>query len=225
MIGFLFLGAAVITGCRNRDKISNKLNYDQLYLDYSITAEEGDEATCVLQFKNGNAAGNAVNIAPAKVELDGQPIETDSAKRSGFFYEAQQPVDSFKGKHTIVLTTPNDKQYQNQFEFSPFILQEELPEKIHRKPFIIQLNHFPSTEKKLRLLLLDTAFESTGFNDLVPVIDGKINISQSILNTIKNGPINLELYLEQTIPLQQTTTAGGQISISYGLKREFELMD
>ena len=73
--------------------------------------------------------------------------------------------------------------------------------------------------------MLDTAFASKGFNDLVPVIDGKVNIDQSILKTIKNGPINFELYMEQEIPLKQTTKAGGKISITYGLKREFDLVD
>jgi hypothetical protein len=223
----LFLGfAAIVAGCTNRDKINNKISYDDLYFDYNITAEENDEnVTCVFQYKNGDAEGKALNIEPSRVELDGQGLKWDSARLSGFFYEAQKPIDSFAGKHMVVFTNPDGRRYKNEFEFSPFTLEEELPEKIHRKPFQIELKNFPTTEKKLRLLLLDTTFESPGFNDLVPVINGKINIDPSILSTVRNGPINFELYMEQELPLRQSTKAGGRLSITYGLKREFELVD
>lgn len=222
----LILGFAVIvTGCKHHDKINKKINYDDLYLDYNVTAEEGDEnVTCVFQYKNG-VEGKAVNIDPAEVELDGQKLETDSARLSGFYYEVQKPIDSFAGKHIVVFVTPEEKKYQNEFMFSPFELEEELPEKINRKPFVIQLKNFPSDVKSVRLLMLDTSFKSEGFNDLVPVVDGKINIDQSILKTVQKGPINFELYMEEELPLKQTTKAGGKISITYGLKREFELVD
>lgn len=222
----LFFGfAAIVAGCTNRDKTNNKTSFGQFYFDYSITGEEGNEnVTCVFQYKYGDEEGKAVNIQPAKVELDGQPVETDSAKLSGFFYEVQKPIDSFAGKHSIVFITP-EKKYSNEFQFSLFTIEEELPEKMQRKPFTIHLKNFPSGEKSVRLILLDTAFESSGFNDKVPVINGKVNIDEYILSTIKKGPVVLELYLEQELPLKQRTPAGGKISITYGLKKEFELVN
>jgi hypothetical protein len=223
----LFLGfTAIVAGCTNRDKIESAVDFDRLYFDYAVTAEEdAGYATCVFQFREGGEDGSAVNIEPANVALDGGKIETDSAKLSGFFYEVQKSIDSFAGKHTIVFTTPNDKQYRNDFEFSPFTLEEELPEKITRKSFSIQLRNFPSTEKTIRLLLLDTAFESSGFNDMIPVVNGKVTIDEAILRSVKKGPISLALYMEQEIPLQERTMAGGRIFITYGLKRQFELAD
>jgi hypothetical protein len=223
----LFFGfAAIVAGCTNKDRAKSTLDFDRLYFDYAITAEEdAGYAACVLQFKEGGAEGKAVNIEPAIVELDGQKLETDSAKLSGFFYEVQKSIDSFSGKHSIVFTTPSDKKYTNEFEFSPFTLEEELPEKITRKSFSIQLKNFPSTGKRVRLLLLDTAFESSGFNDMVAVNNGKVTISDSILRSVKKGPINLALYMEQEMPLKEKTMAGGRIFITYGLKRQFELVD
>lgn len=217
----------MLAGCINKDKkTEKKIEPDWIYFDYTVTAEEGDEnVTCVFQYKNNNAEGKAIDIEPGKMELDGQQLESDSARLSGFFYELQKPVDSFAGKHSVVFINSDGKKFENEFEFSPFVLAKELPKKINREPFVIQLKNFPPTEKSVRLLLLDTAFESTGFNDLVPVIDNKINIDESILKTIKNGPINLELYMEQEVPLKQVTKAGGTISITYGLKREFELVN
>jgi len=221
----LFIGLAVIlVGCSNQEKTHNEIDYNQLYFDYSITGEENnDNVTCVFQYKYGGEEGKAVNIEPAEMVLDADRIKTDSAKLTGFFYEIQKPVDSFQGKHTIVFKTPG-KEYRNEFEFFPFT-SEELPKKVHRKAFSIQLKDFPSREKSVRLLLLDTAFESSGFNDLVAVINGKVTIDTDILQSVKNGPIILEMYIEQEIPLRQRTLAGGKISITYGLKKEFELVN
>jgi hypothetical protein len=223
---FVLVFAAIVSGCTNRDKIENRVELDDVYFDYTITADEDAEnVTCVFQYKEGDAEGKAMNIEPGKVELDGQLLEADSAKLSGSFYEIQKPLDSFAGKHTVVFIPAKGKSLKNVFEFSPFTLAEELPERISRKPFTIELRNFPATERSVRLLLLDTAFRSSGFNDLVPVVNGKIKIDQFILNTIKKGPINLELFMEQEVSLQQATNAGGRISITYGLRREFELID
>jgi hypothetical protein len=222
---FLFFGfAAIVTGCTNPDKINTHINYDQLYFDYTVTGgEDNENVTCVFQYKYGDEEGKAVNVEPAKTELAGQALEADSAKLSGFFYEVQKPIDSFADKHIIVFKTTDGKQYRNEFDFFPVALEGELPESIHRKPFTIQLKNFPPTERSVRLLLLDTAFESSGFNDLVPVVKGKVNIDQYILASVENGPVILEIYLEQEVPLKQRTNAGGKISITYALKKEFEL--
>ena len=223
----LFLGiAAIVTGCKNKDKVVKAgIDIDRIYFDYTVTAEEGNEnVTCVFQFKNYDAEGKSIDIEPGKVELDGQELQSDSARLSGFYYEVQKPDDSFAGKHTVVFANADGKEYKNEFDFLPFSA-EDLPVKIKREPFTIQLKNFPATEKSVRLLLLDTAFASSGFNDLVPVIDGKIEIDESILSTIKAGPINFELYMEQEVPLKQTTKAGGKVSITYGVRKEFDLVD
>jgi hypothetical protein len=222
LVGFV----AMVTGCKNKDKpIKNGIDADWIYFDYTITAEEGSEnVTCVFQYKNYDAEGKAIDIEPGKVELDGQQLQSDSARLSGFYYEVQKPVDSFAGKHSVVFINADGKEYKNEFDFLPFSA-EDLPVKIKREPFTIQLKNFPATEKSVRLLLLDTAFASSGFNDLVPVIDGKIEIDESILSTIKAGPINFELYMEQEVPLKQTTKAGGKVSITYGVRKEFDLVD
>jgi len=229
---FLLNGGAVflmvsflISSCKSKDKAADQsVKYDKVFFDYTITAEEGGPyATCMFQYKKDGLDGNAINIAPGKVELDGQALEGDSAGLSGYYYEIRKPLDSFAGKHTIVFTNPADDQYKEEFEFTPFTLAEELPAKTLRKPFVIHLKNFPKTKTPLRLLLLDTAFESRGFNDIVPVVNSEISITQSILSTLKKGPINLELYMEEERPLQQHGSAGGRLSITYGLKRAFEL--
>lgn len=220
-----FVICFLIPACKDKNKRDgHSVDYGKVYFDYTITAEEGGPyATCMFQYKKGGLDGNAINIAPGKVQLDGEVLEGDSAGLSGYYYEIQKPIDSFSGKHTIVFTGPGDEQYREEFDFTPFTLAEELPQRIARKPFLIRLKNFPRSRTPLRLLLLDTAFESQGFNDIVPVVNGEIAITQQILNTLKTGPINLELYMEKELPLQQHDPAGGRLSITYGLKREFEL--
>lgn len=223
---FVFAFAVILAGCSNRDRRASEIDFNQLFFEYTITGDENlANVTCFFQYKTYDAEGEAVNIEPARVELDGQEIKSDSTKLSGTYYEIQKPVDSFAGKHTIVFIAPERKQYKNEFEFYPFTLEEELPARINRGPITIQLKNFPKRETPVRLLLLDTAFESSGFNDLIPVVNGRIVIGEEILANLKNGPVNLELYMEQEIPLKQATKAGGGISITYGLKREFELQD
>lgn len=222
---FLF-AVLFLMACKHHDKNPGKNDFDHLYFDYTVAAEEGAPyVTCLLQFKENSLQGVSVNVEPGKVELDGQQLQGDSAGLSGFYYEIQKPMDSFAGKHTIVFTSSNDKQFHQKFEFIPFSLTEELPAKIYRKPFALQLKNFPDTPTPVRLLLLDTAFVSKGFNDTIHVVNGQINIDQSILNNLKKGPIILELYMEQEIPLDEHTKAGGRLSLTYGLKREFELAD
>lgn len=222
VLSFVFLFAT----CRHHDKTGKKTDFNNLYFDYTVTAEEGAPyATCLLQFKQNSLEGASVNVEPGKVELDGQELQGDSAGLSGYYYEVQKPVDSFTGKHTIVFTNEDDKQFHQEFDFTPFSLEEELPAKISRKPFVIQLKNFPDSQTPVRLLLLDTAFVSKGFNDTIRVVNGQVKIDESILNNLKNGPINFELYLEKEIPLKEHTNAGGRLAITYGLKREFELVD
>jgi len=223
---FLILTVVVfVAACRNKDRLLKEAKYDQLYFDYSVTAEEGDETVaCVFQYRSGGEEGKATNIEPAKVLLDGNRVETDSAKLSGFFYEVQRPIDSFAGKHSIVFITPDDNEIRNEFEFFPFTVGKGLPERIKKKPFTIELKGFPKGERSVRLLLLDTAFESAGFNEMVPVIDGKVNIDAHILSSVKTGPVVLQLVSEEELALRRKNAVIGKISITYGLKREIQLV-
>jgi hypothetical protein len=222
----LLIMASVLWGCSNTDTKAGKFDPDKLYFFYSIVSEEGAaDVVCLFQYKTGGAEGKGVNVAPGRVELDGEALAPDSAGVSGIYYEAQRPADSFGGRHSIKFTAANGKQYVEDFEFTPFALAGELPDKISRAPFALKLNNFPKRQTPLRLLLLDTSFASRGFNDVVPVVNSEITIDEAIWQRLKNGPINLELYREQEIPLKQPAKAGGKISITYGLKREFELVD
>jgi hypothetical protein len=48
---------------------------------------------------------------------------------------------------------------------------------------------------------------------------------RKFLRGISNGPINLHLYKEEEKLLNKDSSGWGELSITYGLKREFELKD
>jgi hypothetical protein len=74
-------------------------------------------------------------------------------------------------------------------------------------------------------LLTDTAFYSRGIDRIDTVRNDSIIITPRDLENLKNGPVYLEIYKDDEWPLKETTKGGGRISLSYGLKRVFELKD
>lgn len=179
----------------------------------------------MLQYRFGGPNGSTLTLQePGQVEMDGQTLKADSSNLLGTYYEFSKSLLDFQGKHEIVFTGYDKKQYKEDFEFTPFSLEEELQDTIHRKPFIIKLENFPLQSTPLRLVMIDTAFDTNDVNEIIDVVDGEIKIDSQMLSQLKNGPISLELNLEQEKPLQQTK-AGGKLSLRYTLKRDFELVD
>lgn len=203
---------------------SKDVNPATIYFDYQITGEEGNEdITVMLQYRFGGENGTTLVLEePSKVELDGQVIKTDSSKMTGAFYEIIKPVKDFIGKHTIVFTDINKKQYKEEFSFQPITLRTTIPAIIERGDLVFELDGL-NAEDHVRVLLNDTAFASPGINRVDTVKNGRIIISKADLETVVNGPVHLELYKEDEKPVKDGTTEGGRLFVSYGLKREFIL--
>src|SRR6188474_2243939 len=154
-IGIIVL-VIFLTGCE--DSRRNATGYDNLYLDYKITSEEGEDVACVFQYRKGGPEGEAIIIPPpGKIVLDGTTLEADSAGFSGIYYEQYINADSSQGEHEVVFTAPDKKKYTEKFRFEPFDV-ENFPEQVPREPFVIRLKNFPEGKSKVRLLLIDTAF-------------------------------------------------------------------
>jgi hypothetical protein len=193
-----------------------------LYLDYKIWAEEGlDHVTCIFQFRDGGSEGEALVVEnPGKVELDGIPLPSDSTRFTGVYYETHQPFEAFVGDHEVELTTSDGKQFREEFSFLPFRLDQELPPLLPRQPFVIQLQNMPERETRIRVVITDTSFSTPDVNEIVAVIKGQVEIDESMLRNLSNGPLILELYREELRRLKNTPGQGGRISITYGLKRD-----
>jgi len=222
---FLFL-TTIFIGCSNSEiGDSDDVKAENIFYDYKIWGEEGNNTvTCLLQYRFGGKNGTTLILKePSSVALDGVKIKGDSARLTGAYYEVLKPLDSFAGKHSLVFTDPDKNQHQENFEFIPFELFQEIPSNMEKKPFVVKLKNFPATETPLRLVMTDTAFSSNDVNDIVRVKNGQVEITQSILDQLSYGPVSFELYKEEERPIKNASKEGGIISITYGLKRQITL--
>ena len=210
------------------DEIGNSkdVNPDAVFFDYEVWAEEGkEEVTVNLQYRMGGKNGTTLVLdEPSKVILDGEQLKVDSAKVTGAYYEVQRPLVSFMGKHTINFTDLNDKEYSEEFEFTPFSLDPDVPSTLNRGDLVFNFKGLEPVDY-LSVILTDTSFTSADINDVDTVRNGRLVIKADRLSALVNGPIHLQFYREQSLPLKKATKEGGRFIINYGLKRDFELKD
>ncbi len=224
---FSFFQLIFLTSCNNNEIGSGKdVKPEGIYFDYKIWGEEdNDTLTIKLQYRFGGENGTTLLLdGLSKVELDGEILKADSSKLTGVFYEVEKPVASFAGKHTIVFTDGNNKQYKEVFHFEPITLTNPVPTSIQRGDLVFEFNGL-SNDDNVRVLMTDTSYLSEEINRVDTVKNGRLIISKEDLMTLSNGPVQLEITKENERPVKNGTREGGRFSISYGLKREFILKD
>jgi len=218
--GFIFL--LFVSACRNIE-IRNKkdVDPDAVFFEYIIRGDEDDSnVTLYLQFRIGGPNGFTLTLKdPAKVELDGELIEVDSAKLTGAYYEIQKPAESFAGKHTITFTDFNKKVHSEEFEYKPFSMESELDE-VGRGDLVFDLEGLEK-EDYLHVSATDTSFTSRDIVEIDTARDGKLVIPARKLKYLVDGPITLLLSKETQKIIRNEIR--GRITVSYGLKRELEL--
>jgi hypothetical protein len=229
--GFFLLATTclvmIFASCKSRDKKHNpELNAESIYFDYKITAEEGyDNLTVLLKFRDENKTGEAFTIADGiKVLLDDEELFPDSSAMNGTYYEVNKPLQSFAGKHKIVLSATNGEDYTEEFNFSPLELLTQFPETVSREDFLLEFSGLEN-EDHIRLLLTDTVFFNDGINRIDTVRNNQLVISKNDLNKLAGGPILMELIREYERPVRMGEKAKGRLRINYTLRRTFNLAD
>src|SRR5687767_13886001 len=224
---FVLISAFSLFSCTS-DEIGNSkdVNPDAVFFDYEVWAEEGKEDVTVnIQYRMGGKNGTTLVLdEPSKVMLDGEQLKFDSAKVTGAYYEVQKPFASFAGKHVISFTDLNKKEYNEEFEFKPFILEPNVPSTLNRGDLVFNFKGLDSVDY-LSVILTDTSFTSADINDVDTVRNGRLVIKAGRLSALINGPINLQFFKEEILPVKKPTKEGGKFIITYGLKRDFELKD
>jgi hypothetical protein len=226
-MAFILFSLLIITACINRDeRIVRYVDDDAVFFDYQVWGDdEKPVMTVMLRFRADNAEGSAAAMQqPVKVELDSQALMADSTKLSGVFYEQVCATDSFEGKHSIVVTGISGRKYTEKFEFHPFRIAATWPDTLHRKDLALQFNGLEK-EDYIRIIALDTVFRSGGINELDTVKNGKISLTGEQLKGLVNGRVRIEFYKEVEKPVKNGTSDGGRLLITYGVKRDFILVD
>ncbi|MGZ5220882.1 MAG: hypothetical protein ACXWC7_12415 [Chitinophagaceae bacterium] len=217
----------LVVACSNNESgIKKKVDPEAIYFDYRVWGdEEENDITVRLQYFMGYGEGSTILWeSPAKVEFDGEFLQVDSSRRNGYYYEARIPLENFAGKHSIVFTDLSGKKYIEEFGFSLISLRKELPAVLTRDEFVLELAGLDSGGI-VKVLISDTAFYSRGIDRIDTVRNDSIIITPRDLESLKNGPVYLEIYKDEEWPLKQPGTGGGKLFLSYGLRRAFELKD
>jgi hypothetical protein len=219
--GLIFL-LLFVSACTNNTVGNRKdIDPDAVFFEYIIRGDEDDSnVTLYLQFRIGGSNGYTLTLKdPAKVELDGEPIQVDSAKLTGAYYEIQKPADYFTGKHTITFTDFNKKVHRQEFEYKPFSMETDLDE-VERGDLVFELDGLEK-EDYLHVSATDTSFTSRDIVEIDTVKDGKLVIPAHKLRYLVDGPITLLLSRETQKIIRNAIR--GRITVTYGLKREFTL--
>jgi hypothetical protein len=224
---FLLASFLLVFFCScNSNEIGDGKDVDPsaVWFEYRISGEEETGYVTVnLQYRFAGRAGTTLLMSPpSKVELDGEPLPADSSKMSGVYYEISRPIQDFAGEHTIVFTDKNNKQYKEDFTFQPMTLSSELGEKLPATTLELQLEGV-AEGSKVRVILMDTASFSEGIDRIDTVRGGIVRIDSLDMATLAAGPVFLELNWEKERKVKNGTSEGGRISMSYRLRRQFEL--
>jgi hypothetical protein len=215
-------------GCREEGKEPAKrgISAQNLFLEYQVWGdEERGMATVLLQLRQKNNNGKTVWLdSPGQVELDGEELLPDSSGMTGFFYETQRSLPEFAGRHTIIVTDETGKQVSEEFEYTPFTLATPLRGKIGKERLVLRISGLKK-EDQLRVTLVDTVFYTPDINELMPVVNGRLQITPEQLSDVESGPVTLLLFKEEERRIQNPAVRGGKIAITFGLMREFELID
>lgn len=224
---FSFALLSIVVSCQNKKSGKKEATAENIYCDYRIWGEEGrGEGTLRLQYKMDDDEGEAIAWEPpAKVLFDGAEIKADSSRFTGPYYELIKPVEELSGNHSIAFIDPKGKEHRDSFRFEPFSLATKMPERLGRKPFQLRLTNFPDTPTLVRLVMADTSLYSEGVNEEMRIENGTVNITEQELRKLMNGPVILEIYREEEKPIRGNSGMGGKFSMTYGIKREFELTD
>lgn len=223
---YLVLVLIGLNGCRDEDNKSAETRVDDIYFDYSVIAEEGREmVSCLFRFREDDLAGDPITLSETvMLTFDGLEIAADSARMAGTFYEIMLPLNQFEGEHTVLFRAPSGREYSETFVFRPFAISQELPPRISRKNFNIQMEGLPENET-ISLVLTDTSFLSNDFNGIVTVEKNALTIPIEKLSEVKNGPVIFQIQREEIKNLKDAPGQGGRLLIQYGLQREFILTD
>jgi len=217
----LIISVIIMSACSSNEIGESKdVAQDKIYQDYSISYSEGDsnaEIYCQFRFAGKNGTTLVLN-KPSEVQFDGEKLPVDSAAASGAYYRVYKPAGNFFTKHTIIYTNTDDKKFENSFSFDNF--------KLVNVPAAVSKKHDFNLSFEAPALLADDYIEigasntDSSFSVTHTATDkgNFITIPAKELKRQKVKELTLEATIYRKIPLQQSTSEGGQMHTRFTLK-------
>lgn len=218
----------LLAGCNTGEEAPAKrgISAENLFLEYQVWGdEERGHVNVLLQLRQRNSKGKTLRMdPPGFIKLDDEALQPDSSRMTGIFYESQKPLETFAGRHTITIGDGNKELVSEQFDYTPFTLATPLKGRVGRDALVLKLTGLKADDQ-VRVTLVDTVFRTQDINEVMPVVNGRLQITRQQLEDVKTGPVTLLLFKEEDRYLDNPTLRGGKMAVTYGLMREFELGD
>ena len=223
---FLFtLGVLFFTGgaCPSNDTTaSNKVAQSEIYQSYAVR-EKGQSYEVSAYFRVGGSTGTTLAlIAPSRVTFNGQPMQEQKSTSSGTYYSINVSNNTPIG--TFAFTDRQGKTYSNKIDLTKIALNSTALKSNGATPVNIPLSSASPASANLTLELNNqTVFVSDVPSKASEAYFDKTRSSIVLMPTvwkkIPNGAYTLNLDVTNSIPTQQGTALGGNISFSYNSTR------
>lgn len=211
---------SIISSCASSEIGDIKdVNPETVYTNYEVFFEEGNDSVYVqAQFRfAGNKGTTLVLSNPSAILLDGEQMQLDSSAAMGAYYKLNKAVANFGGVHQFAFIGFNKKQYRNSFAFEPFNWGSNA-DFISKKGASLLIDGIKDGTV-LDVEISDTSDATSDIDKKIMITEGKLVIPAADLQTLRNGPVSVNIYRNEVKKLSQSTPEGGTIQVSYALKK------
>ncbi len=218
---FFFLGIIFFTGgaCPSNDTTqSNKVEQTEIYQSYSID-DEGSNYLVTAYFRIGGKTGTTLALSPlSNVTFNGQAMKENLNTTSGTFYTLSVPKGTPDG--TFSFTDRTSKVYTNKIAMSRIALAPAKLAVNGITPVALPLTGVPADSASLNLELNNLmVIVSSGPGDSAEAYYDKVKNAIIVLpaawSRTANGNIAIDLEVRDSIPTQQGTKLGGEMTFLY----------
>jgi hypothetical protein len=219
---FLFtLGVLFFTGgaCPSNDTTaSNKVAQSEIYQSYSVK-ESGQYYEITAFFRVGGSTGTTLAlIAPSKVTFNGQPMQEQKSTSSGTFYTINVPNNTPNGTFSFI--DRDGKTFNNKIDLAKIALNSTALKANGVNPVIIPLPRTSVEPVNLTLrlngdMVFVSNFQSDSSEAYLDKAKNAIVVMPATWKKFPNGNVSLNVEVANSIPTQQGTALGGNISFNY----------
>ena len=217
----LNIAAALVLNACTSSEIGNSkdVNPETIYSDYSVNYTEGEDSiSCYLQYRFAGEMGTTLVLSgPSKVSIDGNEIMVDSGSVSGAYYEKKFSAGSFNGEHLIAFTDINGKKQEEKFAFNRIACITKIPASINKENLVFEFNGATNSDN-IDVTVSDTSSATEDIHVSNKLNNNKFTLTAAQLKNLSAGPIEISIYKNVSMPLQQPTKQGGKFSINYFIK-------